>query len=310
MFERGCELVEAYQRGLPDKELRREFVITRPKLHMLLSHWGVSKRDAKVVRDFLRHRTRSERYDDLLECRVCGGSFRVLREHLRIVHKMTLEDYRFAYANGLVEVAGVHILRSEAAKRKYQEQPSLREALREVGRRNMTSMNERGLGWRMPVGFHTEEHKRRMSELLTGRVVTWNDKIKASHWTKRDDVADIVDRIVAGNKNFKRGWYRSTKTNRSEFYHSSFEERRMLELDADSEVVFWTKRHGIRLPYECRGKCHVYVPDFLIQLRDGFFIEETKGYIRDRDGFEAKCDVAKRYCEANGMTFIINEQRS
>ena len=209
-------------------------------------------------------------------------------------------------SDALVEVQDVHIQRSEAAKRKYALHPELKEVLREVGRQNMTSMNERGLGWKMPVGYHTEEHKQHMSKLLTGRNVTWTDKIRDSHWTKRADAHEIVDRIVAGNKNYKRGWYQSFKTGQREFFHSSFEERRMCELDNDPCVVSWTKRHGIRLTYTCYGKSKIYVPDFLIKMEDILVLEEVKGYVHDPVVFEAKCVVAIQYCETHKMKFVVN----
>lgn len=100
------------------------------------------------------------------------------------------------------------------------------------------------------------------------------------------------------------GYYISEKTNNNEYYHSSWELCRMKELDADSNVGFWTKKHGIRIDL---GNGSVYIPDFFIEHIDGSrILEEVKGYIRDPELFKIKCESAYRYCKLQGMQYIIN----
>lgn len=146
-----------------------------------------------------------------------------------------------------------------------------------------------------------------MSRLLTGRNVTWVDKIKESHWSRSNKAQDIIDLICSKNKQFKRGWYTSTKTGLQEFYHSSFEFRRMQELDAEQVVLRWTKRHGITIPYLHQGITKQYVPDFLIEKSDGTVVlEEVKGYIKDRLQHDAKCSAAMAWCSLKGYVYTVN----
>lgn len=63
-----------------------------------------------------------------------------------------------------------------------------------------------------------------------------------------------------------------------EDYDSALEREYMVELERDSAVVRWTKKHGLRIPYKVFGFPHHYLPDFLVVYRDGHKeIHETKG---------------------------------
>lgn len=62
-----------------------------------------------------------------------------------------------------------------------------------------------------------------------------------------------------------------------EEYDSSLERRYMVELERDPAVVKWTKKHGIKIPYTVLGLRQYYLPDFLVEYRDGTReIRETK----------------------------------
>lgn len=63
-----------------------------------------------------------------------------------------------------------------------------------------------------------------------------------------------------------------------EDYDSTLEREYMVELERDPAVKTWTKRHGIKIPYKFLGFTRYYLPDFLVEYRDGSKeIHETKG---------------------------------
>lgn len=63
-----------------------------------------------------------------------------------------------------------------------------------------------------------------------------------------------------------------------EDYDSALEREYMVELERDAAVVKWTKKHDIKIPYKFLGFTRHYIPDFLVEYRDGHKeIHETKG---------------------------------
>ena len=63
-----------------------------------------------------------------------------------------------------------------------------------------------------------------------------------------------------------------------EKYDSTLEREYMVELERDHAVAKWTKKHNIRIPYKFLGFARYYIPDFLVEYRDGAKeIHETKG---------------------------------
>ena len=63
-----------------------------------------------------------------------------------------------------------------------------------------------------------------------------------------------------------------------EDYDSTLEREYMVELERDAGVKTWTKKHGIKIPYKFLGFTRRYLPDFLVEYRDGSKeIHETKG---------------------------------
>ena len=63
-----------------------------------------------------------------------------------------------------------------------------------------------------------------------------------------------------------------------ELYDSDLEKYYMVELEGMPGVKTWTKRHNIKIPYRFLFIKRNYIPDFLIELRDGSKeIHETKG---------------------------------
>lgn len=103
-----------------------------------------------------------------------------------------------------------------------------------------------------------------------------------------------------------RGWhgeYKSIKTTNIEKYDSFYEYLRMLILDNDDNVLFWTKKHGIRLTYQHENIEHKYIPDFFIETTSSTtIIEEVKGY-EEQTKLEAKINCLKLYCENHAYIY-------
>ncbi len=160
---------------------------------------------------------------------------------------------------------------------------------------------------------------KKMSQIMKGRKITWNDSLVKNHWTKdltknnsiREKISNTKSILISQGKikfntGFKSGYYKSIKTNNIEYYHSSWELNKMKLLDVSKDVVWWTKNHKIRIPYSYNGVIHHYIPDFLIKKKSKIILEEVKGYIKDIDIFNIKCRVAKRYCKENNMEYKIS----
>ena len=104
---------------------------------------------------------------------------------------------------------------------------------------------------------------------------------------------------VLVNARGNKGYYESTKTNIIEKYDSELELVRMKMLDNDINVIHWTKKHGIYIPYTYNGIIKNYVPDFLITHLDGTVsLEETKGYDPKS---KLKKEALRNYCNENGF---------
>lgn len=108
-------------------------------------------------------------------------------------------------------------------------------------------------------------------------------------------------------KNCKRGYYKNNKNNCLEYFHSSWEEELMKELDANEDVLNWTKKHGVIIKYKHDGIIKSYIPDFFIEYRDGKkIIEEIKGYVDDVEIFKLKKEACEKYCHDNDIIYKIN----
>jgi len=105
--------------------------------------------------------------------------------------------------------------------------------------------------------------------------------------------------------NCSRGWYNSIKTGGKEYFHSSWEESKMIELDSDDEVIFWTKKHSYIIEYYHNDIKKRYLPDFLIK-KDCDKILEVKGYIDDIDKFKIKTEAAIKYFSKLNIEYSID----
>ena len=170
---------------------------------------------------------------------------------------------------------------------------------------------------------HTSEHKEYMRKLMKGRKITWGDKISKSHWSKNPKVrkrvieehsnrmANLISSgkiLPSKNRGFKYGHY-ITKDGNTEYYRSSYELKRMIELDEDNSVVSWTTKHGIHISYVMDGIKKNYLPDFLIHYHDKIVLEEVKGWINDEEKHKCKVSAAKKWCKEKNYVYKVNYMR-
>lgn len=170
-------------------------------------------------------------------------------------------------------------------------------------RRKMSESTKAGLSNMTPED--KELMKMRHSISVTGEKnhfygKTHNDETRCS--MSRTRAAGIAEGRIFSTRGLK-GWYFSHKMNEN-FYHDSFFELiRMKMLDASSDVHFWTKKHGIIIPYSFHDVNRYYVPDFLIKYEDGrMILEEIKGY-EEPEKLSAKMLAFAEYCTQYNFEF-------
>jgi hypothetical protein len=109
-----------------------------------------------------------------------------------------------------------------------------------------------------------------------------------------------------GTRN-KKGWYTSSKVDRSYFYRSSWEEAVMQWLDRCPNVVTW-EYETLRIPYfyEKEGCQRWYVPDFVIIWNSGLcqVVEVKPKEFVETDRVRLKREAAERWCAVNGASYV------
>lgn len=90
-----------------------------------------------------------------------------------------------------------------------------------------------------------------------------------------------------------------------EDYDSALEREYMVELERDSAVKSWTKKHGIKIPYKFLGLTRHYLPDFFVEYKDGSKeIHETKGLpLLLWLSTKLKGQTAEEFCKAKGWKY-------
>lgn len=125
-----------------------------------------------------------------------------------------------------------------------------------------------------------------------------------------------IERLINCDESFayincKKGYYYNKIMNHNEFYHSSWELDRMVELDSNCDVLLWTKQHKIVISYPYNGITCRYYPDFFIEYKNGnIVIEEIKGYVKDIERLKVKILYAKKYCYENGFEYVIDFKKN
>lgn len=90
-----------------------------------------------------------------------------------------------------------------------------------------------------------------------------------------------------------------------ELYDSALEREYMVELERDPAVKSWTKKHGIKIPYKLFGFVRHYLPDFLIEYKDGSKeLHETKGLpLLLWLSTKLKSESAEEFCKKQGWKY-------
>jgi len=133
----------------------------------------------------------------------------------------------------------------------------------------------------------------------------WQDDFFRDRISKANIERMLNDPTYGAYVNCKRGWYISTKTNDEEWYHSSWEEYKMLELDNNDNIKFWTKKHQHVIEYYDKGVKKRYLPDFLINDGKEFMLE-VKGYVENKRVFKLKCESALKYFSNLGIDYKLD----
>lgn len=92
-----------------------------------------------------------------------------------------------------------------------------------------------------------------------------------------------------------------------EDYDSALEREYMVELERDPAVIRWTKKHSLKIRYNIFGISHNYIPDFLVEYKDGHKeIHETKGLpLMLWLSTKLKREAAEEYFEKLGWKYKI-----
>jgi hypothetical protein len=134
--------------------------------------------------------------------------------------------------------------------------------------------------WRHWLGkHHTEETRKHLSEVSKGdkRAGANNGMFGRKHseetrakMSEKKAIAAVEGRLRFYGTCNKKGWYKSSKTEREHFFKSSWEEAVMKHLDVDDSVKDWDYE-CVRIPYVygAENRQRWYVPDFVITRVDG-----------------------------------------
>lgn len=80
-------------------------------------------------------------------------------------------------------------------------------------------------------------------------------------------------------------------------------------LEADPDVIAWTKKHNIVIRYRnAKGGISRYFPDFLVRRKNQSHLElvEIKGnHLRHDPNVDAKKKAAEDWCKQRGMSYKI-----
>jgi len=92
-----------------------------------------------------------------------------------------------------------------------------------------------------------------------------------------------------------------------EDYDSLLERDYMVELEHNPLVKSWTKKHNIKIPYKFFGFNRNYLPDFLVEYKDGTKeIHETKGLsLLFKLSTKLKRETAEEYCAKLGWKYKL-----
>lgn len=175
---------------------------------------------------------------------------------------------------------------SEASSKKWT--PEMRKRQSETLSKILKG-NQRAKGYK-----HTEETRKHLSEVLSGRKLSEEDKKSKSIATQRT----ILNGTWNGFKNDDVGFYRSIRCK----YHGYY-----LRSRYEAIYLCWLVSQGlefeyeeIRLPYtDSQGKERIYIPDF--HILDTHELVEIKG----RSDLEEVISRSEEICTSHGYYFTV-----
>lgn len=153
---------------------------------------------------------------------------------------------------------------------------------------------------------HTTEAKSKMGRNQKGENNAFFGKTHSKE--SREKMSNArTNNIINNNGDYyyhNNGKYTSTKTNIVESYDSKLELFRMIQMDNDTKIVSWTKKHKIKISYKIKNDdiFHNYVPDFLVEYKNSpnLFLEEVKGHGINSD---FKKEALINYCKINNLNW-------
>lgn len=118
-----------------------------------------------------------------------------------------------------------------------------------------------------------------------------------------------VRSLELGKFHGRQSEYVSIKTGERNWAHSRWERQLMRMFDERSDIIYWTKNHNIRIPYQWNGRQRTYVPDFYIVDDVGIVtLLEAKGYEYEPERCALKYAAAKELCTNNGWRWNVAYQ--
>jgi hypothetical protein len=132
-----------------------------------------------------------------------------------------------------------------------------------------------------------------------------DDRVKRNSEKVSDAISQkIVDGLWT-HTGFKTEWYVSKKAGRI-FLRSSYESVFARQLDNDNDVVTFTSE-PLKIPYTHDERRKNYIPDFLVEYRDGKkeIIEVKPCTLVSSDEVSVKTSAAIKFCNDLGISYRI-----
>ncbi len=82
-------------------------------------------------------------------------------------------------------------------------------------------------------------------------------------------------------------------------------------LEANPEVLAWTKKHVIEIPYRDKaGKIRIYLPDFIVRYKSDsrlHIIEVKGGHLIDHKDTKSKKRAGEIFCKERNMVYKLEK---
>jgi hypothetical protein len=262
------------------------------------------------------------------ECGNCGGEFKTYKKNqLFCSRKCSSEFNRHERIIVECEFTGCtetfEVLKNSKRKKRF----CSNECQHNWQKYNQIGVNNGNYGRENKWGKHSPEKRKEISKKIKKSWENPERLVKHLDFLNKHRLEDgsfdfqdelFRDRISKANierlknnpeygayNNCKKGWYKSLKTGDEEYYHSSWGNEKMIELDANDDVIFWTKKHGFVIEYYDGDIKKRYLPDFFIN-DGGEKVLEVKGYINDIENFKIKSEAALNFFKNKKIDYSVD----